>query len=251
LAVAFQIKEGANVYFEVDTSDGTEEIILGNSTTNPLLTQNGTGDVTFNGAVGANRGLTVTGASQSFVVQCQNIDLDPTGAFTLDMDAGQAVTISVADNLANALLVQQGANAYIDVTTTDAAEKIEFGNTTTNPDYEFLGSGSVKAKTVVFDEYENGNFGATPTLDWNNGQKQHGTLSANATFTFTAPAAEGNFTLRFTQGAGGYTVTWPAAVKWPGGTAPNLNPQTGGEINVVTFYYDGTSYYGQAALDFQ
>jgi hypothetical protein len=213
------------------------------------LTQTGTGQVTFTGNVDANSGLDVSGAPFAFTGT--NIDLDPTGTFALDMNAAQAVTISVSDNLANAFLVQQGANAYIDVTTTDTAEKIEFGNATTNPDYEFLGSGSVKAKTVVFDEYENGNFGATPTLDWNNGQKQHGTLSANATFTFTAPAADGNFTLRFTQGAGGYTVTWPAAVKWPGGTAPNLNPQTGGEINIVTFYYDGTSYYGQAALDFQ
>lgn len=72
-----------------------------------------------------------------------DINLDPTGTFDLAMDAGQTVTFNLADNLADSLLVQEGANAYLDITTTDAAEKMEFGNGTTNPDFEFLGTGLV------------------------------------------------------------------------------------------------------------
>jgi hypothetical protein len=83
-------------------------------------------------------------------------------------------------------------------------------------------------------------------------QKHKSTLTANCTYTFTAPPGQGNFLLRVIQGgSGGYTITWPAAVKWPtAGTAPTLSTGVG-EIDIISFYYDGTSYYGQAGLDFQ
>jgi hypothetical protein len=100
-------------------------------------------------------------------------------------------------------------------------------------------------------EHDNGSSGAADTIDWNNGQKQLSTLSANCTYTFTPPSSGvGNFLLRVVQGAGGFTITWPSSVKWPGGTAPDLSSQTGGEVNVFSFYYNGTDYYGQGALDF-
>lgn len=43
------------------------------------------------------------------------------------------------------------------------------------------------------------------------------TLTANCTFTFTSPTAGHAFILRLT---GAFTPTFPASVKWPGGTAP-------------------------------
>jgi hypothetical protein len=70
-----------------------------------------------------------------------NIDLDPTGTFALDMDAAQTATVTLADNLASALLVKDGSVNYIDVDTATGAEKIDFGNATDNPDYNFLGTG--------------------------------------------------------------------------------------------------------------
>jgi hypothetical protein len=51
--------------------------------------------------------------------------------------------IAIQDNIATAFLVHQSADAYISITTTNAAEKIDFGNASTNPEYEFLGSGGV------------------------------------------------------------------------------------------------------------
>ncbi len=88
-------------------------------------------------------GGALTAAGGAFTFTGTNVDLDPTGTYALDMDASQTATISVADNLANAFLIQQGSDAYLDITTTDSSEKVEIGNATTNPGYEFLGSGLV------------------------------------------------------------------------------------------------------------
>ena len=100
-------------------------------------------------------------------------------------------------------------------------------------------------------EYDNGNSGSADTIDWNSAQKQRSTLTANCTYTFTAPTSGvGNFLLKLVQGgAGSFTATWPATVKWPGGSAPTLST-TPGDIDILSFYYDGTSYFGVASLDF-
>ena len=51
------------------------------------------------------------------------------------------------------------------------------------------------------------------------------------------------------DGTGSRTATWPASVKWPSGTAPTLTT-TASSVDIVSFYYDGTNYYGQAGLNF-
>lgn len=51
----------------------------------------------------------------------------------------------------------------------------------------------------------------------------HVTLTDNCTFTFPTATAGRSFTLALKQDAtGSRTVTWPAAVKWAGGTTPTL-----------------------------
>jgi hypothetical protein len=50
---------------------------------------------------------------------------------------------SVDDNTATAWRVQQGANEYLKVVTTNAAENVAIGNASTNPTYSFLGTGAV------------------------------------------------------------------------------------------------------------
>ncbi len=56
---------------------------------------------------------------------------------------GAALSPDLADNTVDAFDLQEGANDYININTTDASEAITFGNTTTNPDYTFLGSGEI------------------------------------------------------------------------------------------------------------
>jgi len=91
----------------------------------------------------------------------------------------------------------------------------------------------------------------TTTIDWGNGNKFKFTFGAqNETFTFTAPAKPGNFLLVLVQDAtGSRTATRPATVKRPWGTAPTLTTDASA-VDIVSFYYDGTNYYGQAGLDF-
>ena len=92
--------------------------------------------------------------------------------------------------------------------------------------------------------------GAT-TIDWKLGNKFEFTFGAqNDTFTFTAPTNPGNFVLKMIQdGTGSRTATWPATVKWPGGTAPTLTT-TASAVDIISFYWDGTNYYGVGSLDF-
>lgn len=92
----------------------------------------------------------------------------------------------------------------------------------------------------------------TTTIDWTAGNKFKFTFGAmNETFTFSpAPSKPCNLLLMLVQdGVGGRTATWPAMVKWPGGVAPALSSGAS-EIDIVSFYYNGTSYHGQIAYNF-
>lgn len=99
-------------------------------------------------------------------------------------------------------------------------------------------------------EYNAGNAGTSLTINFNNGANQRTTLTGNCTFTFINPVAGSMYKLKLIQdGTGGRTVTFPGTVLWAGGVAPTLST-AGGAIDIVTFYYDGTNYFGQAATGF-
>ena len=80
------------------------------------------------------------------------------------------------------------------------------------------GSGLAEGYTVLT--------GATPSISLGSGGAFSLALSSNTTVSFTDAPSTGatGFSLSITQDAGGsgFTVTWPASVKWPGGTAPEL-----------------------------
>ena len=78
---------------------------------------------------------------------------------------------------------------------------------------------------------------------------------AGVTLSFTNPSATGNYCeikVMVIQDVGSVkTVTWPASVKWSGGTAPSL---TGTDAAVDIFHFftidGGTNWYGSYGLDF-
>jgi len=91
----------------------------------------------------------------------------------------------------------------------------------------------------------------TTTIDWKRGNKFKFTFGAqNETFTFTAPTKPCNLLLVLVQDeTGSRTATWPTTVKWVGGGAPTLS-NAANAIDIISFYFDGNSYYGAASLNF-
>lgn len=107
-------------------------------------------------------------------------------------------------------------------------------------------------KTGTFNsEVDNGNSGTSKNIDWTAGQKQKITSTGSCTITFTAPLGPSNLTLRIIHenSVTAYAYTWPATVKWPGGTKATTT-NTANAIDVVSFYYDGTNYYGVGSSNF-
>ena len=99
------------------------------------------------------------------------------------------------------------------------------------------------------DRFDNGNSTANMTIDFNNGNTHACVLTGapNCTITLSNPKAGAFYTLEIKQGAGGSkTITWPASVKWSGGTAPTLST-TAGRTDIVSLYYNGTNYVGVGA----
>jgi len=72
------------------------------------------------------------------------------------------------------------------------------------------------------------------------------------TFAFTDPTNPCNVLLMIIQdGTGSRTVTaWDADILWAGGSAPTLSTAANA-VDIVTFYWNGTKYYGVASLDFK
>ncbi len=89
---------------------------------------------------------------------------------------------------------------------------------------------------------DDGNSSTADTIDFSIGPFHKSTLTGNVTYTFTAPAAGSVVVLKVIQGSGPYTITWPAAVHWPSGTAPTLTV-TNGKVDVFTFLYMDSVYY--------
>ena len=91
--------------------------------------------------------------------------------------------------------------------------------------------------------------GTSPTIDVDTGGAFSLTMTGNTTFTFsgcTSGVGVG-FVLQLT--GNGSTVTWPASVKWAGGTAPDA--PASGETDVLVFHTrdGGTNWYGVLSSD--
>jgi len=95
-----------------------------------------------------------------------------------------------------------------------------------------------------------GNTGTAATIDLNAGTFATATLTGNCVFTFSNPVSgASSFTLLLINDAtAGRTITWPPAVRWPGGTIPTRTT-TANRADVYTFFTvnSGTVWYGNLA----
>ena len=126
----------------------------------------------------------------------------------------------------------------------NAADRIEMLST---------GELDMNAGTIGFTQQTVSYNVTTTTVDWKLGNKATMTFGAGniGTFAFTNPTNPCNVVLKVIQdGTGSRVVTaWDADIKWVGGSAPTLT--TGANtIDVISFYWDGTNYFGVASLAF-
>ena len=111
--------------------------------------------------------------------------------------------------------------------------------TLTNPTITNYTEGFVNIGTVA----------ATNTIALTSGTVQHATLTASTATTFTMPAvgAGKSFTLMLKQPAatGAATATF-TSVKWGTSGAPTITAGAG-KMDILSFFSDGTNWYGSAA----
>ena len=97
------------------------------------------------------------------------------------------------------------------------------------------------------------------SIDWSQGNKYHLLMENNSTVTFaTNPTNPCNLLLKVAQGNGGSKViTWAVTVGtiyWAGGGVLNTDEPTltttDDKTDILSFYFDGTNYFGVASLDF-
>ena len=137
---------------------------------------------------------------------------------------------------------------YLDITTLGASEasKVLTANA----------SGIVTFNKAITEETVALTSGTGVTLDISQGSVFTITLAHNiGTFTWSNPASGTDvsaFVLKVTQdGTGNRTISFPAAVDWAGGTAPELSTGAN-DVDVFVFFTvnAGTTYYGfTAGLD--
>jgi len=97
-----------------------------------------------------------------------------------------------------------------------------------------------------------GTVSSSNTIALTSGTVQTATLTASTACTFTMPTATAgkSFVLLLKQAAstGNGTATF-TGVKWSGGTAPTITA-TAGKMDILSFFADGTNWYGSATQNF-
>ena len=205
-------------------------------------------ELTTAGALTLKGGLTLAGD----IIGTGNQIIDVTGDITLDAD-GDQVTIKFG-----------GAAGQIDFTNENSGDgviqqKVDAKDLVVkqydgNEVARFTDGGDVKITNVVYFAAETANTignGATGVIDWNVSQKQKVTITGTGiTCNFMNPAGPCNLMLKVVQGDGSDVIgTWDTDIKWAGGSAPTLSTGNG-NIDIISFYFDGTNYFGVGSLNF-
>lgn len=186
-----------------------------------------------------------------------NTDLDLVDALfaaagtgtSVGLNVGTGKTITIAGTLsANGASLSPTELSYLDGVTSNIQTQL-------NNSVTASGTVTLTNKTIEAGVFTNGyteetvtaNTGTAYTIDLANGTLQILTLTGNCTFTFPTAVAGKSFMLLLKQdGTGSRTVTWPAEVKWPGGTAPTITA-TASKCDKFVFTSDGTNWLGSNA----
>ena len=237
---------------------GTTEFILQNSSTESRKAMSEIITSTFDGD-----GLTRTG----------DITLDASGDIILDADGDDVIIKNgSAGHTVNLTLDASGGNFTIDAPNhirldNGANDEIQLLHNGTEYGSFSDSSGSLIIKPSdgtgdnvrvrselaadnIFTEVVNlSTLTGTKSIDWRAGHMHIGTsITSNFTIGFSNIPSLGFAQVMFmytTGSSGGVSITWPASVKWPGGTKPQT--PRGGSVNQLYQFitYDGgTNVYG-------
>lgn len=174
--------------------------------------------------------------------------LDGITATTAELNILDGVTATTAElNILDGVTATTAELNYNDITTLGTSEASKVVTADANGDVNL--AEELKAKSYNETYATASSSSGALTINCEAGNVFEVTLTENVTSTsFSNPPASGTafgLTLRVVQDSTARTIAWPAAVKWPGGTAPTLTDTSGG-IDVFTFFTTdaGTTWYG-------
>ena len=169
--------------------------------------------------------------------------LDGVTATTAELNILDGVTSTTAEiNILDGVTASTTEINYLDITTLGTSQASKAVTADANGVVTF-DNGTIEESVTLS--------GTSVSINLRDSDNFIHTLSGNTTYTFTNPAASGrvsSFTLKVTQDSSPRTITWPASVDWPGGTAPTISTGSGNvDIFVFVTYDGGTTYYGFTA----
>jgi len=248
-------QNGNGIPLYTDNAGNVDGIYLNQS---GVLSGNRYGIQAYSNAIqttnGALLGVRMDNASSSS--NAAFIQNDGTGNALFIQQNNQSRAVDIRSTATNIGMLQVYSNSVHTGTAADAIANFRQDNASATGTVVYVqndGSGAsldINGGSIVMKQQTATGDGTT-TVDWDKGNIVDFTFgAANEVFTFTAPTRSGTFIIKLKQDAtGSRTATWPASVKWVGGAAPTLST-AGASEDIITFYYDGTSYYGISSLDF-
>jgi hypothetical protein len=174
---------------------------------------------------------------------------------------GQLLIGKTSDNSLNLATLTGTSNQ---VTVTNGAATITLSlpqsiATSSTPQFARLGLGTGAGASAVLTTVgqldlgfiNDGNCGASDTINWNDGEIHKSTLSAaTCTYTFSNPISGREYVIHVIQDAtGSRLVTWPGTVTWKGGSPPTLTTGAN-KTDICTFRWNGTAYLSECSLNF-
>ena len=154
-----------------------------------------------------------------------------------------SLTVATANNDSGRLVIQSGggvllqSNSTTDAIFVSASGNVGIGNTSPIAELHIDGNYVIKSTTLSAGNNHNIN-----CASGNYFVVVANSSAQNVYFTSIPASFAYSVTLRFSNGAGGNTLSWPSTVRWPGAAAPS--PSTNNDVYVLFTDDGGTNWRG-------